>query len=87
MNYDEKYSDEVLRSIDGTLATCVQALRSVRDSLDEAAENVHTTHLYSSEEYKAAYADGLCCAMDEIDDLIKKLIDACTECAEPSISV
>lgn len=50
MNYDEKYSDEVLRSIDGTLATCVHALRSVRDSLDEAAENVHTTHLYSSEE-------------------------------------
>ena len=79
MNYDEKYSDEVLRSIDGTLATCVQALRSVRDSLDADSENVHTTHLYSSEEYKSAYADGLCCAIDEIDDMIKQPIDACTE--------
>lgn len=86
--YDEKYPDEVLRGIDGSLATAVSALRCARDRIysqlekDAPYNNVNTTDPTKS---VMSYADwdkyeyGAHMAINYIDSLIAELIDACVK--------
>lgn len=78
MNYDEKYPDEILRDIDGSLAMCVAALRTVRCRIDDKIDNISFTCLNNTPDELHLYEAGLEAAIDEINDLIAELIDACT---------
>lgn len=79
MNYDEKYPDEVLRGIDGSLAMCISALRTARCRIDVKMDNISFTCPNNTPSELHLYEAGLEAAIDEIDDLIVELIDACTK--------
>lgn len=78
-SYDERYPDEVLRGIDGSLADTIAALRCARHRIYEQLEKDTSSLIGLSPNLKHGYSCGSQMAIRQINFLIQELIDACVK--------